>query len=105
MLAGQIREHGTTILLMGVGSPQSEIFIARHRATLPPCWAFSLGQALKVEAGMIRRAPLALRHTGLEWAWRLVHEPRRLLRRYTKASAGFLAAVREDLRTPRRCPR
>ena len=54
---------------------------------------------------MIRRAPLALRHTGLEWAWRLVHEPRRLLRRYTKASAGFLAAVREDLRTPRRCPR
>jgi len=105
MLAGQIREHRATILLMGVGSPQSELFIARHRAMLPPCWAFSLGQALKVEAGAIRRAPVALRHTGLEWAWRLMHEPRRLLRRYATASAGFVAAVRDDIRKPARCAR
>ena len=96
-LARQISRHRTTMLLMGVGAPRSEIFIARHRAALPPCWGFCVGQAVMVEAGTVRRAPPALRHTGLEWAWRLVHEPRRLAHRYVTAGSGFLVAVGNDL--------
>jgi N-acetylglucosaminyldiphosphoundecaprenol N-acetyl-beta-D-mannosaminyltransferase len=97
-LAGRIRAHGSTIVMMGVGAPRSEIFGARHRDALPHCWTFCLGQAVMVEAGTIRRAPTPLRHTGLEWAWRLAHEPRRLARRYVGASLGFMMAVADDLR-------
>jgi N-acetylglucosaminyldiphosphoundecaprenol N-acetyl-beta-D-mannosaminyltransferase len=96
-LLAQINAHRTTLLLMGVGAPRSEIFVARHRSMMVPCWAFCVGQALMVEAGTIRRAPPALQHVGLEWGWRLVHEPRRLVRRYIGASRGFLLAIYEDL--------
>lgn len=92
----RIRAHGTTLLLMGVGAPRSEIFVDRHRDLLPPCWAFCVGQAIKVELGMVRRAPRAVQRIGLEWLWRLGQEPRRLISRYASSSLGFVLAVVED---------
>lgn len=64
-IADRIAQHGTTILLMGVGAPRSEIFIDTYRPRLPPCWAFCVGQAIKVELGLVTRAPVA----GGRWGW------------------------------------
>jgi N-acetylglucosaminyldiphosphoundecaprenol N-acetyl-beta-D-mannosaminyltransferase len=100
-LAAQIHAHGTSLLVMGVGAPRSEIFVHRHRDLLPPCWAFCLGGAVKAELGILRRAPKPLRRLGLEWLWRLAHEPRRLARRYFESSGAFLVAIADDLRSPR----
>ncbi len=97
-MAGRIAAHGTTLLLMGVGAPRSEVFVHGRRASLPPCWALCVGQALRIEAGVTRRAPALASALGAEWLWRLAQEPRRLASRYAGASVGFLAAVAADLR-------
>jgi N-acetylglucosaminyldiphosphoundecaprenol N-acetyl-beta-D-mannosaminyltransferase len=95
-LAGAIREYGTTVLVMAVGAPKSEVFVDTYRTILPPCWAFCVGQAVKIELGLVRRAPPKWRTVGLEWLWRLSQEPSRLTKRYVTATIGFGCAVVED---------
>jgi N-acetylglucosaminyldiphosphoundecaprenol N-acetyl-beta-D-mannosaminyltransferase len=95
-LAHAIREHGTTILLMAVGAPRSEVFVDTYRAQLPACWAFCVGQAVKIELGLVQRASAKWQSVGLEWLWRLLQEPSRLTKRYVTATIGFGFAVIED---------
>jgi N-acetylglucosaminyldiphosphoundecaprenol N-acetyl-beta-D-mannosaminyltransferase len=95
-LARSIAAFGTTILMMAVGAPRSEIFIDTHRDLLPPCWAFCVGQAVKVHLGLVRRASARWQSVGLEWFWRLQQEPARLAKRYATAAIGFSLAVVED---------
>jgi N-acetylglucosaminyldiphosphoundecaprenol N-acetyl-beta-D-mannosaminyltransferase len=95
-LAEAIREHGTTVLIMAVGAPRSEVFVDTYRAILPPCWAFCVGQAVKIELGLVRRASPIWRSVGMEWLWRMIQEPSRLGKRYMSASIGFSFAVVED---------
>ena len=96
-LARRIRDHGTTVLLMGVGAPKSEIFVAAQRASLPDCWALCVGQALRIAAGVAIAPPTAVQRMQLEWLWRLAHEPRRLAGRYLRAAVAFPGAVLRDL--------
>jgi exopolysaccharide biosynthesis WecB/TagA/CpsF family protein len=102
VLAASIRAHGTTILLMGVGAPRSEVFVDRHRHILPPCWALCLGQAIAIEAGTAARAPALLQRLNLEWTWRLLREPRRLAARYAGGMVAFALGVAADARAARR---
>jgi N-acetylglucosaminyldiphosphoundecaprenol N-acetyl-beta-D-mannosaminyltransferase len=97
-MADAVARHGTTLLLMCVGSPRSEVFVDSYRAFLPPCWAFCIGQAVKVELGMFPAAPHTWQRIGCEWLWRLVHEPKRLAWRYTASPFGFAMAIIDDLR-------
>jgi len=97
-LARAIDEHGTTLLLMGVGAPRSEVFVARHRLPLPPCWALCIGQAIKIALGLTPRPPQLVQRLNLEWLWRLGLEPGRMGRRYVGSATGFLAAILADLR-------
>jgi N-acetylglucosaminyldiphosphoundecaprenol N-acetyl-beta-D-mannosaminyltransferase len=96
-LARRIEAHGTTTLMMGVGAPRSEVFVDTYRDALPPCWALCVGQAVKIEVGLRRRAPTLIRRLHGEWAWRIAQEPRRLARRYASGSAVFLLAAVEDM--------
>ena len=77
-LARSIAAHDTTVLIMAVGAPRSEVFVDTHRTILPRCWAFCVGQAVKIELGLVRRAPPGWQSAGLEWLWRLLQEPSRL---------------------------
>lgn len=95
-LAQRISAHGTTILLMAVGAPRSEVFIDTYRSILPRCWAFCVGQAVKVELGLVQRASGRWQSVGLEWLWRVRQEPRRLAKRYATAFVGFGLAIAED---------
>ena len=97
-LVEKIRKFGTTILVMGVGAPKSEKFGYVHRDELPPCWVLSVGEAVKIEAGVKKRAPAMMQKLNLEWFWRLAHEPRRLIGRYTWDMRRFLVAIIRDLR-------
>ena len=101
-LAELIREHRTTLLIMAVGAPRSEVFVDSYRAVLPPCWAFCVGQAVKIELGLVRRASPLWRSAGMEWLWRMIQEPSRLSKRYVSASIGFSVAVVEDQLQARR---
>lgn len=101
-LAQSIRSHKTTLLIMAVGAPRSEVFVDTYRGMLPPCWAFCVGQAVKIELGLVRRASSKWQSAGMEWLWRLCQEPSRLAKRYVTAAAGFGLAVVEDQMRNRR---
>jgi len=70
------------IVFVGLGFPKQELLIERLRPDLPAAWFVGCGAAIAYAAGTLRRAPGPVQRAGLEWAWRLAAEPRRLARRY-----------------------
>lgn len=100
-LAQAIRAHGTTILFLGLGSPKSEVFADLYRAELPPCWILCIGQAVKMALGLTPKPPALIKALNLEWVWRMILEPRRLIGRYVWSSGQFLVAIARDLAAPR----
>jgi len=77
------------ILLVGLGSPKQEQVIDALRATLPNAWMMGVGISFSFVAGNVRRAPLWMQRIGLEWFFRLVQEPRRLVHRYLANDLPF----------------
>ncbi|MFD0935112.1 WecB/TagA/CpsF family glycosyltransferase, partial [Methylobacterium trifolii] len=95
-LAERVRAHGTTLLVMGVGAPKSEIWVDRQGLALGAPVVLSVGEALNVAAGLVPRAPVLMQRMGLEWSFRFLCAPRRLFRRYFLRSWRFvLIAARE----------
>ena len=102
-LVQQLAAEQPEVLLLTLGAPVSEIFAFRHSAKLPPCWILCVGQALRVEIGIATRAPSTWQRLGLEWAWRVMNEPRRLSVRYLQDIAWFPCAMMLDIfRSPTR---
>ncbi len=88
------------ILVIGLGSPKSEKFIARNRARLKTRIALPIGAAIGFVAGDMKRAPLWMRKAGLEWFFRFLQEPGRLFRRYfIEDMKIFLLALKYRRRT------
>jgi N-acetylglucosaminyldiphosphoundecaprenol N-acetyl-beta-D-mannosaminyltransferase len=75
---GEARPH---ILLVAFGHPKQDKWIHRNRHALPMA-AIGVGCSLDLIAGRQPRAPAWMQKAGLEWSYRLAHEPRRLFRRY-----------------------
>ena len=88
-----IRADEPDILCVALGVPRQEIWMQRHCASLPIRLAISVGAALDTQAGLRRRAPVWTRKLGLEWAYRLAREPRRLWRRYLIGNTQFIFLV------------
>lgn len=70
------------IVFVGLGFPKQEHLIARLRPDLPEAWFVGCGSAIAFAAGTVSRAPAWMQRSGMEWAYRLISEPRRLARRY-----------------------
>jgi len=70
------------IVYVGLGFPKQERLIARLAPFFPATWFISCGAAIPFAANALPRAPKWMQSTGLEWAFRLLSEPRRLYRRY-----------------------
>lgn len=96
-MAGRIRAHATTHLVLGIGSPKSESWVDDWRDELGGCHTFGFGAGLDFFAGTAKRAPLWMRRWGLEWSWRFAREPRRLFHRYFVDAWLFLLAIGNDL--------
>jgi N-acetylglucosaminyldiphosphoundecaprenol N-acetyl-beta-D-mannosaminyltransferase len=77
-----IKQQRPDILFIAAGAPKQENWLSRYRAEFGPVVSMGVGAAFDFVSGYKRRAPQVLRSCGLEWLWRLVHEPRRLFRRY-----------------------
>lgn len=89
-LAARIRALGRALVLVGMGSPRQERWAWDHLAPLREATVITVGGLFDFNAGRIPRAPQALRDLGLEWAYRLAQEPRRLARRYLVGSPRFV---------------
>lgn len=88
-IADQIATCQPDLLFVGNASPVKERFLAHFvdRMQVPVC--LGVGGAFDVLGGKVRRAPLVWQRLGLEWAFRLAQEPRRLWRRYLSANVAF----------------
>jgi exopolysaccharide biosynthesis WecB/TagA/CpsF family protein len=80
--ADTIAASGAKIVLLGLGSPKQELFALRAIERHPHLGFICIGAALDFLVGEQQRAPQILRKFGMEWAWRLVNNPRRLAHRY-----------------------
>jgi len=70
------------IIFVALGSPKQELLIERIRRYCPNAWWLGVGNSFSFLSGDVRRAPLWMQKRGLEWAHRLLQEPRRLFKRY-----------------------
>lgn len=70
------------VVLVGLGFPKQDDLIGRLRPLLPAASFVGVGISFSFVAGEVPRAPGVLQKLGLEWAHRLVQEPRRLAHRY-----------------------
>lgn len=70
------------ILIVGLGCPKQEKFIYKYKDLLCVPISLGLGATIDFEAGQIKRAPKWMSNHGLEWFYRMLKDPRRLLRRY-----------------------
>jgi 1,2-diacylglycerol 3-beta-glucosyltransferase len=95
----RIDEARPDILLVALGHPKQERWIEMHREHLPVSVAIGVGCVLDLIAGRSRRAPQLMQRVGLEWAYRLVQEPRRLVGRYLKDAVWLLPIVVSALRS------
>ena len=77
-----IRAAQPQALLVGLGAPKQEIWIAANKERLGVPVCIGVGGSFEMAAGRVRRAPRWMQRTGLEWSYRLIQEPARLWRRY-----------------------
>ena len=86
----EINRLAPDILMVGMGVPAQEKWLARNRAALqvPLCWA--VGGFFDVFAGRWQRAPGWVSRGGLEWLWLGLQGPKRLLSRYLPGNIIFI---------------
>ena len=97
----RICASGTRVLFVGLGCPKQEHWMAAHRDRLPLV-QLGVGAAFDFHAGTVRQAPRALQRVGLEWAFRMAMEPRRLSRRYLRNNPRFVWHLGRQLLRERR---
>ncbi|TMC80784.1 MAG: WecB/TagA/CpsF family glycosyltransferase, partial [Chloroflexi bacterium] len=98
-ILGRIAEARADVLLVALGHPKQERWIDMHRDQLPVSIAIGVGCVLDLIAGRSRRAPRWMQAFGLEWFYRLVQEPRRLVGRYLTDAAWLVPLAAAVLRS------
>jgi exopolysaccharide biosynthesis WecB/TagA/CpsF family protein len=78
------------ILAVGLGSPKQEKFIYNYINDLKVPISLAIGASIDFEAGNVKRAPVWMQKSGLEWFYRFIKEPRRLFHRYFIRYPKFL---------------
>ena len=92
------------ILLVAFGNPKQELWIDRNRERLGVRVAIGIGGSLDMIAGTVRRAPKFVQKMHLEWMFRLLQEPRRLLPRYVLDTMALLRHLPGEIVANRRQP-
>lgn len=75
-----INASGADVLLLALGVPKQEFFIAKYRNILKPRVLIGVGGTFDVMAGSVKRAPAFWQKHHLEWLYRLLNQPQRFMR-------------------------
>jgi len=89
-VAQDINRSGAEVVWVGTGQPKQEKWMAAMRDRLDPPLLVGVGAAFDFHAGLVPQAPRWMQGLGLEWTYRLAHEPRRLWRRYARYNPRFV---------------
>ncbi len=97
-----IARSGADVVWVGTGQPKQEQWMFAFRDRLEAPVLAGVGAAFDFHAGLVPQAPSWMQAGGLEWAYRLAHEPRRLWRRYARYNPLFVAAFARQWAQARR---
>lgn len=101
-IAERIDADSPDVVWVGLGMPKQERWMARLRPLLEAPVLIGVGAAFDFHAGRVAQAPGWMRERGLEWAHRVVQEPRRQLPRYLRSNPRFVARVARQYLRERR---
>ena len=101
-VAEEINHSRADVVWVGIGVPKQEKWMAEMRPLLNAPVLIGVGAAFDFHAGLVPQAPNWIQESGLEWAYRLVHEPRRLWKRYLRYNPMFVGAFARQLSEERR---
>ena len=85
-----VRRSGAEILLVALGCPKQDLFLSRHGERTGARLGIGVGATFEFLASTKKRAPKILRRIGMEWLFRALQEPGRLMKRYA-GDAFYLA--------------
>ena len=88
-----IAQSGADVLFIGMPSPFKEVWAAEYLDEFGADLVLGVGGSFDVLAGFVPRAPELMQRFGLEWAWRLICEPRRMWKRYARTNAWLVRAL------------
>lgn len=77
-----IAEAKPDLVFVALSFPKGERLIQEIRAARPEAWWIGVGAAFDFISGEITRAPEIMKRTGTEWMFRMMQDPKRLVRRY-----------------------
>lgn len=86
------------LIFVGLGAPKQEKWIHRNFRRFPKGVFLGIGASIDFCAGHIKRAPVWMQKSGLEWVFRLLQEPRRLAKRYAKDTYVLWIIARQFFR-------
>jgi N-acetylglucosaminyldiphosphoundecaprenol N-acetyl-beta-D-mannosaminyltransferase len=100
-VAEAIRASRPDMLFIGMATPAKELFLGTYADRLGATVLHGVGGSFDVLAGVTERAPEAWQRAGMEWAYRLRQEPRRLWKRYLVTNTAFLLLLLVEAVSPR----
>lgn len=95
-IAAQIAESKADILFVAISSPTKEIFLNTYKERLKVPFIMGVGGSFDVVAGKVKRAPLWMQKSGLEWFYRFLQEPGRMWKRYLVTNSLFLYYILKE---------
>ncbi len=95
-VCNKISQSDARILFVGLGCPKQERWMAAHRGKIPVVM-IGVGAAFDFLAGLKKQAPPWMQNLGMEWLFRLMHEPRRLWKRYLYHNPRFVVLALAEL--------
>lgn len=97
-----LEKSGAHIVLVGLGAPKQEVWMWANAPYVSQCVMVGIGGSFELVAGFTPRAPTFMQRMGMEWFFRLMMEPKRLLRRYIYTNTLFLAHMFSSVTRRRR---
>jgi N-acetylglucosaminyldiphosphoundecaprenol N-acetyl-beta-D-mannosaminyltransferase len=92
-LTAQVAAAKPDLFWVGLSTPKQERFMAAYLPKLDARLMVGVGAAFDFHAGKVKQAPRWIQRSGLEWAYRVSQEPRRLWKRYARNNPLFLGRV------------
>jgi N-acetylglucosaminyldiphosphoundecaprenol N-acetyl-beta-D-mannosaminyltransferase len=92
-IIGKINSSNPDILLVGIGMPESVIWIMKNKTRIKSKLIFAVGNLFDIVAGEKSIAPSSLYNTPFEWLYRLFQEPLKLIPRYITVHPYFLYSI------------
>ncbi len=92
----QIKAARADLLFVAISSPKKEQFLGQYQAEMQIPFAMGVGGTFDVAVGKVKRAPVWMQKSGLEWFYRFLQEPRRMFRRYFIDDMAFFGLLLKE---------